>query len=216
MESSKQHLSDIAEIKSMMERSSRFISLSGLSGIFAGIYALIGAVLVYNRMYSADGFFYKRAETYSHTSDINFMIIVAVSVLLLALITGIFFTTRKARKHNQNTWDKTTQRLIINLMIPLAAGGFICIMLLKSHYYTLVAPATLIFYGLALINASHHTYRDIRYLGLTELVIGFIACIYIEYDLLFWAIGFGVLHIIYGTLMYMRYERPDSVESTDN
>lgn len=207
MESSKQYLDDITEIKSMMERSSRFISLSGLSGIFAGIYALIGAVLVYNRMYSADGFFYKRIYTHSYASDVNFMIIIAVSVLLLALITGIIFTTRKARKQNLKTWDKTTKRLLINLMIPLAAGGFICIMLIKSHNYTLVAPATLIFYGLALINASHYTYRDIRYLGLTELIIGFIACIYIEYDLLFWAIGFGLLHIIYGTMMYVKYER---------
>lgn len=215
MESSKQHLSDIAEIKNMMERSSRFISLSGLSGIFAGIYALIGAGLVYGRMYSTDGFFHKRTATYSQSSDINFMIIVATSVLLLALVSGILFTTRKARQQNLNIWDGTTKRLITNLMIPLIAGGFICIMLLKSHYYTLVAPATLIFYGLALVNASHYTYRDIRYLGLTELLIGFIACIYVEYDLLFWAIGFGLLHIIYGALMYVKYERSPSIESAN-
>jgi hypothetical protein len=207
MESSKQYLNDITEIKSMMERSSRFISLSGLSGIFAGIYALIGAALVYNRMYTSGDFFYQRTYTNSYSSDINFMITVAVSVLLLALVTGVYFTTRKARKHNLKIWDNTTKRLLINLMIPLAAGGLICLMLLKGHYYILVAPATLIFYGLALVNASHHTYRDIRYLGLTELAIGLIACIYIGYGLLFWAIGFGLLHVIYGTLMYLKYER---------
>ena len=207
MESSKQYLEDITEIKSMMERSSRFISLSGLSGIFAGIYALIGATLVYNRMYTAEGSLYQRVYTNPYNEDINFMIIVAVAVLLLALITGIIFTTKKARKQNLKTWDNTTKRLLINLMIPLVAGGIICIMLLKAHYFTLVAPATLIFYGLALVNASHHTYRDIRYLGLTELVIGLIACIYIGYGLLFWAIGFGLLHIIYGTVMYLKYER---------
>ena len=207
MESSKQYLEDITEIKSMMERSSRFISLSGLSGIFAGIYALIGAALVYNRMYTSEGSLYQRVYTNPYGEDINFMIIVAVSVLLLALITGIIFTTRKARQQNLKTWDDTTKRLLINLMIPLVAGGIICIMLLKAQYYTLVAPATLIFYGLALVNASHHTYRDIRYLGLTELVIGLIACIYIGYGLIFWAIGFGVLHIIYGTVMYIKYER---------
>jgi general stress protein CsbA len=215
MGSSKQYLEDITEIKSMMERSSRFISLSGLSGIFAGIYALIGAVLVYNRMYTSEGSLYQRVYTNPVGEDISFMIIVAVSVLLLALITGIIFTTRKARQQKLNTWDGTTKRLLINLMIPLAAGGIICIMLLKAQYYTLVAPATLIFYGLALVNASHHTYRDIRYLGLTELVIGLIACIYIGYGLLFWAIGFGVLHIIYGTVMYMRYERTNADNAND-
>jgi len=216
MESSKQYLEDITEIKSMMERSSRFISLSGLSGIFAGIYALIGATLVYNRMYTTEGSLYQRVYRNSYSEDINFMIIVAVSVLLLALVTGIIFTTRKAHQQHLKTWDNTTKRLLINLMIPLAAGGIICIMLLKAQYYTLVAPATLIFYGLALVNASHHTYRDIRYLGLTELVIGLIACIYIGYGLLFWAIGFGVLHIIYGTVMYVKYERATPEANTNN
>jgi len=207
MESSKQYLEDITEIKSMMERSSRFISLSGISGIFAGIYALIGAGLVYNRMYASTGDLYQRTYINSYESDLSFMIIVAVTVLVLALITGVFFTTRKARKQKLKTWDNTTKRLLVNLMIPLIAGGLICLMLLKGHYYTLVAPATLIFYGLALINASHHTYRDIRYLGMSELALGLIACSFIGYGLLFWAIGFGVLHIIYGTMMYLKYER---------
>ena len=174
MEATKQYLNDISEIKNMMERSSRFISLSGLSGVFAGVYALIGAGLVYKRMYTTGGFFYERTYTNSYESDVTFMISIAVSVLLLALLTGIFFTTRKAKKHNLKIWDKSTIRVIINLFIPLGAGGVICIMLLIGHYHILVAPATLIFYGLALVNASHHTFRDIRYLGLTELIIGLI------------------------------------------
>jgi hypothetical protein len=207
MESSKQYLADISEIKNMMERSSRFISLSGLSGIFAGIYALIGAGLVYNRMYTTTGDIYQRTFTNSYKNDLDFMIIVALTVLLLALITGIFFTTRKARKQQLKTWDNTTKRLLANLMIPLIAGGLICLMLVNGHYYALVAPATLIFYGLALINASHHTYRDIRYLGLSELTLGLISCSFIGYGLLFWAVGFGILHIIYGTVMYLKYER---------
>ncbi len=195
----------------MMERSSRFISLSGLSGIFAGIYALIGAFLIYNRMYTSDEFFYKRTFSNLAISDINYMIVVAISVLFLALVTGIIFTTKNARKHDLKIWDNTTKRMLINLMIPLAAGGLICIMLIKGQYFIMIAPATLIFYGLALVNASHYTYRDIRYLGLTELFTGLIACIYIGYGLLFWAIGFGILHIVYGTLMYLKYERKSSI-----
>ena len=135
------------------------------------------------------------------------MIGVAIGVLILALGTGIFFTTRKAKKHGLKIWDSTSKRLLINLLIPLATGGIICLILLDKHYYALVAPATLVFYGLSLVNASHHTYRDIRYLGLTQIVLGLVAFMYIGYGLLFWAIGFGVLHILYGTLMYFKYER---------
>ncbi|MCG8389077.1 MAG: hypothetical protein MJA30_26215 [Cytophagales bacterium] len=207
MEIKDQYLSEISEIKSMMERSSRFISLSGLSGVFAGIYALFGAWLVFDRMYTTDGFFYNRAYSSVYNNDVLFMIGVAIGVLILALGTGIFFTTRKAKKHGLKIWDSTSKRLLINLLIPLATGGIICLILLDKHYYALVAPATLVFYGLSLVNASHHTYRDIRYLGLTQIVLGLVAFMYIGYGLLFWAIGFGVLHILYGTLMYFKYER---------
>lgn len=207
MNSKDQYISDISEIKNIMERSSRFISLSGLSGVFAGIYALIGAWLVFNRMYSAVDSGYTRVFRHSFNSDVKFMMAVATGVLILALSTGIFFTTRKARREGLKIWDNTTKRLLINLMIPLATGGIICLMLLTKQYYTMVAPATLIFYGLALVNASHHTYRDIRYLGLTEIVLGLIASMYLGYGLLFWAVGFGLLHIVYGAFMYFKYEK---------
>lgn len=191
----------------MMERSSRFISLSGLSGVFAGIYALIGAWLVYNRMYSSDGLIYSRVFKNPFDSDIQYMLGVAIAVLILALGTGILFTTRKAKKGGVKIWDNTTKRLLMNLLIPLVSGGIICIILVYKGYYILVAPATLVFYGLSLINASHHTYRDIRYLGLTEVAIGIIAFLFLGYGLLFWAIGFGVMHIIYGASMHFKYDK---------
>jgi predicted lysophospholipase L1 biosynthesis ABC-type transport system permease subunit len=45
-----QHLEDIAEIRAMMERSTRFLSLSGLSGVFAGTFGLIASGLAYFRI----------------------------------------------------------------------------------------------------------------------------------------------------------------------
>lgn len=207
MESKDQYLSDISEIKNIMERSSRFISLSGLSGVFAGIYALIGAWLVFDRMYSAEGFIYSRVFKHAYSSDVRFMIGVAVGILVMAIGTGIFFTTRKAKREGMKIWDNTTKRLLINLLIPLITGGIICLVLLDKGQYLMVPPATLVFYGLALVNASHHTYRDIRYLGLTQIVVGLLAFIYLGYGLLFWAIGFGLFHIVYGASMYFKYEK---------
>ncbi len=202
-----QYINDLSEIKSIMERSSRIKSLSGLTGVYADVYALIGAGLVFNRMYTAEGFIYSRAFKYIYHSDIIFMITAALSVLVLAVGTGIFFTTRKARKEGTNIWDNTTKRLLINLLIPLVTGGIICLILLNKNQYLMVPPATLVFYGLALVNASHHTFRDIRYLGITQIALGLVAFMYLGYGLLFWAIGFGLLHIVYGTSMYFKYEK---------
>lgn len=190
-----------------MDRSSRFISLSGLSGIAAGLSALAGAALVkwhfvqYNVQYS-NGY----SATLTWTT-IQFMLAVALGVLVLAFGSAAYFTARRARKNQLRIWDSKSQRLLLNLAIPLAAGGIFCAVLLYHGILYLVAPAMLVFYGLALINGSKYTFGDIRYLGICEIVLGLLSSFFIGYGLLSWTIGFGVLHIVYGTVMYLKYER---------
>ena len=128
-------------------------------------------------------------------------------VLVASIVVGLILTWRSAKKNGQTIWDATAKRMLINLMIPLVTGGFFCMILLIHGLIGLVAPVTLIFYGLALINGSKYTLDDIRYLGICEIILGLLASIFIGYGLLFWAIGFGVLHIVYGLLMYNKYER---------
>ncbi len=197
----KNYLQDISEIKQMMERSSRFISLSGLSGILAGTYALIGAIVAY--------FFILNKQWYKIENDepVGWLILIAAIVLLLALGTGIVPTIRRTKKMNMKVWDRTSKRLAINLLIPLVTGGIFIVIISLKGWFVLVAPLMLLFYGMALVNASKYTLSDIRYLGISELVLGLLATIFLGYGLLFWAIGFGVLHIIYGTVMYYRYEK---------
>lgn len=200
-------LKNLAEIRSMMERSSRFISLSGLSGIFAGIVALLGAAVAfwYLEMH-VDGLEIVSHRRLRNEDHLLFFLVDGLVVLMLALSAGVYFTTRRARKNGQNIWDSTTKRLLINLAIPLITGGLFCLALL-IHAPILIAPATLIFYGLALVNASKYTLDDVRYLGYSQIMIGLAACLFAGFGLLFWATGFGLMHIVYGGLMYHKYER---------
>jgi len=213
MADQKEHLQALSDIRSMMERSSRFISLSGLSGVFAGVFALIGAYLAYVKIGSytenyrsmlqmdAGG----RVEVANEL--ITYLFFVAAGVLVASLLVGTLLTMRNSRKKGIRTWDSTAQRLLINLAIPLGTGGLFCLIMLYHGDIGLIAPATLIFYGLSLINASKYTFNDIRYLGICEIILGLTASLYIGYGLYFWAVGFGVLHIIYGAVMYFKYER---------
>ena len=206
MNSKTDYLKDISEIKAIMQRSSRFISLSGLSGVSAGIYALVGAYLAYSLLYQETEFFsYKRVTT-DYTTTIQ-LISIALGVLILSILTGIWLTTRKARKNKLPVWDQQAKRLLINLFIPLAAGGILCLIFINKGYIGIVAPLTLIFYGLALVNASKFTYSEIRSLGLMEITLGLFASHWIGFGLLFWAVGFGVLHIVYGGWMFFKYEK---------
>ena len=196
---------DLKDIKDIMNRSSRFISLSGLSGVAAGIIALLGAYVAYQTVYSKQVFLgYQRAIITN--GNITTLLIIALLTIILAIGAGIFFTSRKAKKNEEKLWDLQTKRLLINLLIPLVTGGILGLMLLIKGYIAIVAPLTLIFYGLALVNASKYTLTEIRSLGLIEIILGLIAFQYIGYGLLFWSIGFGLLHIIYGIAMHIKYK----------
>lgn len=196
------YLKDIQDIKKMMDRSSQFLSLSGLGGVMAGIYALIGAYCV-QQIYNAN---YGQYITFESNS-FRQIVLIAFTVLVLSVVTAYLLTAQKAKKQGESVWNSTSKRLLINFLIPLVTGGVFAILLIKNQYYGLIAPITLIFYGLSLINASKYTVRDVRYLGLTIIIIGLAATAYMGYGLEFWALGFGVCHIIYGTLMYFKYDR---------
>ena len=197
---------DLSHILSMMERSSRFISLSGLSGVFAGLSALIGGLYAYllvDRM--NDEYYY--GNSISYNEDLIFQLFfIAMLILFFALSFGIFFTIRKSRKYNLPIWTIATKKMLVNLAIPLLVGGVFCLALLYHGVFVLLAPATLIFYGLALINAEKYTFSDIKYLGFCELILGCISLFYVGYGLIFWIIGFGILHILYGLLLFKKYK----------
>ncbi len=200
----KKYIDDLRDIREIMDRSSRFISLSGLSGVAAGVVALIGAWLAYQTVYAGQNYLGYRQAGITSEKLIN-LLVIALATLILALGAALFFTRKKAEKEKQKLWDLQARRLVINLFIPLAAGGLLCLILLLNGYVGLVAPLTLIFYGLALVNASKYTLSEIRSLGIAEVLLGLLAATFIGYGLLFWAIGFGVLHIVYGIIMQVRY-----------
>jgi hypothetical protein len=214
MDKQQQTLEDLQHIKKMMERSSRFISLSGLSGIAAGTCALVGAwfankVIVENG--GPSGYRAVVARTIEAETLQDFMghrlFQIAVFTFCAALCFAFLFTYLRSNKNKIPIWGATAQRLTINVAIPMAVGGIYLFKQMQFGNYGLIAPGCLIFYGLALVNAGKYTLGEVKYLGYCQLLLGIINCWYVGYGLYFWAMGFGVLHIIYGTVMWYRYEK---------
>ena len=209
-------LQEVKDTRQLMERSSRFISLSGLSGVAAGIFALIGAYIA--RYVILKNYYVVNIRgNYPENSLPSFeklkiqLLILALVVFAATSVTAFFLTRRKANKQKVSLWGHTSRRLFWNMAIPLTAGGLFVLGMLQYNDWSYVAPACLVFYGLALVNASKYTLTDIRYLGYCEIIIGLINMYWIGYGLYFWALGFGVLHIIYGIVMWWKYERTSEV-----
>lgn len=197
-----------------MEKSSKFISLSGWSGIMAGIYALIGLYLAMEQLEVFGA--YQRGDYYMDSSNVGGInvildhiniVLIAMGVVVLSILTGIALTTRKAKQKGQTILDKIAIKMIVNLSIPVVAGGLFIYLLLDRQHFDMLIPAMLIFYGLGLVNGSKYTLHTIRNLGIAQICLGILAGLMPQYDFLIWGIGFGVLHIVYGAFMWFKYER---------
>jgi hypothetical protein len=187
-----------------MNRSTRFISLSGISGVSTGIIALAGALIAHMFLFKGkDYLVYQAVEP--DIQLLTLIFIISLATLVLSAGSAIFFTTRETKKRNHSTWNNQVKILLINLSIPLIAGGLLCLLFLFRGFIGFLPPLTLIFYGLALVNGSKYTLHEIRSLGLIEIFLGLIAFQFIGYGLLLWAIGFGILHIIYGIIIQRKY-----------
>ncbi len=198
----KNYLQDLQDIRQMMSKSTQFLSLSGLAGILAGIYALVGAYFAY-RLIENHSYQYITLESLTFKAIVG----IAVLVLVLSVATAYVLSYRKAKRKDETLINSTSKRAFLNFAIPMITGGILIILLLKNGYYGLIAPMTLIFYGLSCVNVSKYTFRDVRYLGITEIILGLIAVEFSGYGLLFWVIGFGICHILYGAVMYFKYDK---------
>lgn len=199
--------SELSSIRNLMERSTKFISLSGLSGIMAGVYALIGAFIGYKLVYTENsGLLYR--DFYVNDTKVWWpLFLVAFIVLILSVATGICLTIRQARKKGENFWNPVSRRLLVSLAIPLATGGLFILILIFREYYGIISSSCLVFYGLALVAASQFTFSDVKWLGICEILLGLLAALFPGYGIVFWAIGFGLLHILYGSIMHFKYNQ---------
>ena len=206
MKNQKDYIRDLAEIRSIMERSSKFLSLSGLAGVLAGIYGLAGAYIAYSFLdFNPDEIFYSFTEISSYA--LLKVILLAITILSLALGTAIFLSYKRAHKSEEKLWNPTSRRLLINIMVPLIVGGVLILFMISWGLIGLIAPFSLLFYGLALFSAGSYTYKEVQFLGIIQIILGLISLHFVEYSLIFWALSFGVFHIIYGIHIKYKYER---------
>jgi hypothetical protein len=199
--------SELASIRSMMERSSRFLSLSGLSGVISGIYALIGAFIGYRLVIEKYGSLTISDSYLDNPQIYHQLLLIAGIILLLSILTCLILSIREAKKKGENYWNPVSKRLIISMATPLFTGALFIIILLLKAEYNLIASSSLIFYGLSLISASQFTFSDVKWLGFCQITLGLLAALIPESGLWFWVFGFGFLHIIYGAFMHFKYNR---------
>jgi hypothetical protein len=199
-------IEDLQEIRRIMERSGKFTPVSGWSGILAGMAGLAGAAAAF-LYFDGEVDMPLLVKSLSDTPGFGFLVMVAMIVLLLASLAGLFMTIKVARLQGQSVWTPTSRLMLLDFAIPMALGGIFCAGLVLYQIPGLLIPTMLLFYGMALINASHKTLNDLRYLGYCQLAVGISCLLQPAWGFWFWTLGFGILHLIYGLLLLLRYSK---------
>ncbi|HLS37726.1 MAG TPA: hypothetical protein VK023_05590 [Sphingobacterium bovisgrunnientis] len=199
-------INQIGQIRSLMEKSSKFMSISGLSGVLIGSYALVGAFVAYVLVYGFNSEFGYH-DHYVNNGNIPTLIVIALSVLVVSIGTGYYMARQKAKKSGQSVWNPTSKALFKAMAVPLLTGGLLSLIFICKGDYGMIASTMLIFYGLALSAASSFTFKELRWLGILDIILGLLALCLPGYGIYFWAFGFGILHIIYGLIVHQRYEK---------
>jgi uncharacterized membrane protein YidH (DUF202 family) len=194
-------LQAIHDIRGMMERSARFLSLSGWSGIWAGGTALVGAAIGHEWLLPV------LREQNDSFGAYTKPLIVAILIFIVAFAGAYYFTWRKMRREGTSLWHPASKQLILAVALPMVVGGVFVLAFMYNGHPVYIASACLAFYGLALVNGSKHTVTDIRYLGYLEILLGCICLLIPGLGFWFWVIGFGILHILYGIIMWNKYDK---------
>ena len=208
MKDEEDYIRNISEMRSLMERSSKFLSLSGLAAIMAGIYALAGAGIFYRFFYfNPADIIYNATLPESISTKLPKAILLATIILILAINTTIFLSYKKANLRREQFQTPVAKQVLLSMTVPLVAGGLLILILISKGLISLMAPLSLLFYGIALYNAGRFTYGEIKSLGLIQVALGVISSYFVEYGSLFWVTGFGIVNIIYGIYIHYKYER---------
>ena len=206
MEKHEEQLAAIQEMRNLMDRASRFRSISGLSAMVAGLLAILCVVFVSQltdvQLTESASFERMLGTKFATQVQLSFLVL-----LLISICFGIYLAARKAQAAGQAAWDSVAKRLALHLAIPLVTGGVFSMLLAQLGLLGLIPASTLLFYGLALVNASHYTLDAVRLLGLVEIGLGLLATAIVPFGLVFWLTGFGLMHVGFGLYIYLKYER---------
>lgn len=205
MEKHEEQLAAIQEMRDMMDQATRFKSISGLSGILAGIFTFICTYTIY--LVTGISPFESEALDRMWLMSSQALILCFISLLIICIGIGFYLAMRNANQSGKSAWDNAAKRLAFSLAIPVFAGGIFSILLTRFGLIAIAAPATLLFYGMGLVSASKYTLDAVRTVGLLFVFLGLLATYFLTYGFLIWTLGFGLLHVIYGFIIYVKYER---------
>lgn len=193
-------LKDLYEINSIIDRSKRYTSISGVSIGIAGVFAIIG-------LFMANGVL--KGEFGNFTTSQRELVCMYIFglVLVLSLLVMFILSSFKSVKSGEKIWNDKALKCLYSFFYPIATGGILSFLSYQNQQSDVVLSIQLIFYGLACIAGSPFSFKEFKWLGIGCLILGITSVVFPYYNLIFWGIGFGLFNIGYGLYIHFKYEK---------
>jgi hypothetical protein len=181
-------MDNLRYIRETMERSQSFTAVSGLGGVLMGLIAL-GAT-----------FLALRAET------TGAWVAVWMGAAALSLSTALAAMTLKARAVGGSLLVGAGKKFAWNLTPPLLVGGVLTLAMTQAGAAELLPGVWLLLYGTGVVTGGAFSVRVVPLMGLTFMLVGAAALFApAAWGNLFMAGGFGLLHIVFGAVIWRKH-----------
>ncbi|MEW6510686.1 MAG: hypothetical protein AB1428_06960 [Bacteroidota bacterium] len=184
------------DLRSATAQPTRLLTLTGLPGILAGLIGTGGAAGAHAVVTSEGG----------EASKIGFIALIGAGAALLTIGCSAFHSARRLSHWGKTAWSAADREVVREMATPLLAGLMFTAVLVMHRMFMAIPGSLLVFYGLSLDAAAKATRPEVRWLAWIEIALGMIAFVFTEHALTYWAVGFGISHILYGGLMYFKDE----------
>jgi hypothetical protein len=186
-------------IRQTMERSTKYSTLSGLSGVLIGLAAIAG-VLATNWL---TGDAPPGASVYRHPSALA---LVWVSVLVMAVAIDFACNKRRAARVGKHVVSPLGAHIVLAALPAFLAGGVLTLFFYQHALLYYVWGVWMLSYGLAISAVGLFSVKPVLALGAAFVLAGAVTLLLpLPYHLYMMALTFGGFHIGYGVVMARKH-----------
>ena len=175
-------------IRQTMESAGSFTAVPGWGQIYIGLTALAAAWIA------------------AKQTEPSAWIQIWLAEAVIALAIDVWTILEKAKRANQSLDSGPARKVALSLAPPMFAGGVLTWVLFQSGMTTAIPAMWLMLYGTGVMAAGAFSVSVVPVMGLCIFALGALAVItppsWHNFEM---AIGFGALHIIFGSIIARRH-----------
>jgi hypothetical protein len=181
-------MDNLRYIRETMERASSFTAVPGWGGVLVGLTAMAAALIA------------------ARVRDEHRWMLVWACELPLALFVGGLTMKRKASAAQLKLLSGPGRKFTLSLAPPLLAGALLSVALARVEAYDILPGLWMLLYGAGVMTGGAFSVKVVPVMGLCFMALGSVALFApISWGNSLMAMGFGGLHVIFGTIIARRH-----------